>query len=145
MGLSHIRKKNLITETRHTYKAVYTFQDHVYYVTYRVGITRNFAWEFFGVNTFLVLEFYFGRHPEVWGPVIWNLEFSSWGVFIFVLSRNYINIKQTMLVYHWKLIAWDSCFPWILFVKILALLQCEVIVFQNAERIRWHTFLWICC
>lgn len=57
-------KKPLITETRHTYKAMYTFQDHVYQVTYRVGITRKFAWEFFGVSTFLVLEFYFGRRPE---------------------------------------------------------------------------------
>ena len=28
--MSHICKKNLITETRHTYKAMYTFQDHVY-------------------------------------------------------------------------------------------------------------------
>ena len=38
---------------------------------------EKFEWQFFGLNTFLVLEFYFGRRPEDWGPVIWNLEFSA--------------------------------------------------------------------
>ena len=39
--------------------------------------------------------------------------------------------------------AWESI-RWILFAKILLVLLCEVMMFQNAERIRWHTFLWTC-